>query len=354
MRSDNFSKQLIQWFEKNKRNLPWRKTRDPYKIWISEVMLQQTTVSTVIPYYKKWVRRFPTVQSLANAQLKTVLKWWQGLGYYSRARNLHKAAKVLVKDFNGKIPFMRAELQSLPGLGPYTTGAVLSIAFGQREPIVDANVRRVIMRFLALKGFANPTQDKMILHFLEQVMPRSNMSAFNQGLMELGALVCRSGQALCLQCPLRSFCKAYAKGIQEIIPRAEQKQLERKDVAVAIIKNKNKFFIQKRPSGGLLGDLWEFPGGQKEKNESLKDALAREVSEEIGAKVISSKLFFEVKHFYTRFCVYLYAFECKISPLPKSDRTHKWLSLKGLKNYPVPSGTARIVDRLSFTQRSSL
>ncbi len=346
MRSNNFSKQLIQWFEKNKRSLPWRQTRDPYKIWISEVMLQQTTVNAVIPYYKKWIRRFPTVQSLADAQLKTVLKFWQGLGYYSRARNLHKAAKILIKDFKGKIPSTRAELQALPGLGPYTAGAVLSIAFGQREPIVDANVRRVIMRILALPGLANPAQDKRIIKFLDTVMPMHSMSSFNQGLMEIGALVCRSNQALCLQCPIRVFCKAYTKGIQEIIPRVEQKRLERKDVVVAIIENKNKFFIQKRPSGGLLGDLWEFPGGQREKGESLERALYRELHEELNVIVANAKPFASVKHFYTKFSVNLHVFRCKVNPLPKEDRAHKWVLLSALKNYPVPSGTARIIEKL--------
>lgn len=346
MKSHDFSSQLIQWFKKNKRSLPWRETTDPYKIWVSEVMLQQTTVNTVIPYYKKWVRRFPTVRSLARARLKTVLKLWQGLGYYNRARNLHAASKFLVKNFDAKIPSTKEALGSLPGLGPYTVGAVLSIAFGKREAIVDANVRRVIMRILALKGFSNPAQDKKIIQFLETVMPHQDMSAFNQGLMELGALVCRSSQAFCLQCPLRIFCKAYKKGIQEIIPQVKQKQLEQKDVAVAIIKNKNKFFIQKRPSGGLLGDLWEFPGGQREKGESLKNTLAREICEEIGGNVVSSKLFIEVKHFYTKFSVSLHAFQCQVTPLPNADRNHKWVSLKDLQSYPVPSGTARIIEHL--------
>lgn len=350
MKFPSFSKRLVQWFEENKRNLPWRQTKDPYKIWVSEVMLQQTTVATVIPYYKKWIRRFPTVRSLARARLKTVLKLWQGLGYYSRARNLHTASKFLVKNFDAKIPSAKEALRSLPGLGPYTVGAVLSIAFGKREAIVDANVRRVIMRILALKGFSNPSQDKKINRFLEAVMPYDKMSAFNQGLMELGALVCRSGQALCLQCPLRIFCKAYKKGIQEIIPQVRQKQLERKDVVVAIIKNKNKFFIQKRPSGGLLGDLWEFSGGQRKKGESLQNALRREILEEIHASIISSKFLIRVKHFYTKFSVNLHAFQCQAMPLPKIGKIHKWVSLKDLHNYPVPSGTARIIEHLRYSK----
>ncbi|MCX5681152.1 MAG: A/G-specific adenine glycosylase [Candidatus Omnitrophica bacterium] len=348
MKSNNFSRRLIQWFKKNKRDLPWRRTRDPYKIWISEIMLQQTTVAAVIPYYNQWVRRFPTIQSLAKSHPQSVLKFWQGLGYYNRARNLHRASKILVKNFGAKIPENKNDLASLPGFGPYTVGAVLSIAFDQREPIVDANVRRVIMRILSLKGLAEPRHDKHIMKFLDTVMPSCNISAFNQGLMELGALVCRSGQALCLQCPLRNHCRACAQGIQERIPSTKQKYLKRRDVVVAIIKNKNKFFIQKRPPKGLLADLWEFPGGKKEKGEGLKNALIREIREEIGSDVVSSTLFLKIKHFYTQFCINLYAFRCHVVPLPKTDRWHKWVSLEAIQNYPMPSGTSKIVEKLNL------
>lgn len=347
MNSQKFSLNLIRWFDKNKRDLPWRKIADPYKILVSEIMLQQTTVATVIPYYKRWIKRFPTVKNLAAAKPKTVLKMWQGLGYYARARNLHQTSKFLVKNFDAKIPATRQELQTLPGLGPYTTGAVLSIAFGQREVIIDANVRRVIMRILALSGFADTTQDKSIKEFLNRVMPVHHMSSFNQGLMELGALICRSGQVLCLQCPIQGFCKAYKKGTQEIIPRVKEKQLEKKDVAVAIIRKGNKIFIQKRPSKGLLADLWEFPGGQREKGESVKQALCRELREELNVSVVSAKPFVRVKHLYTKFSVDLYAFYCNVTPIPKENRTQKWVTLSEFQKYPVPSGTVRIIDRLT-------
>jgi len=171
MNISSLAKKLIAWFKINQRDLPWRQTSDPYKIWVSEIMLQQTTVQTVLPYYQRWIKKFPTVHHLARAQIKTVLTYWQGLGYYQRAKNLHKSAKRIVKEFNGQVPRDRSELLRLHGFGPYTAGAVLSIAFGKKEVIIDANVRRVVMRMLAIRGDPSPIHDKRIEFFLKQVMP---------------------------------------------------------------------------------------------------------------------------------------------------------------------------------------
>jgi A/G-specific adenine glycosylase len=352
MTTSSFAKKLISWFEKNKRSLPWRQTRDPYKIWVSEIMLQQTTVNAVIPYYKRWIKRFPTIYHLAKAQRKTVLTYWQGLGYYRRAKHLHITAKIIVKDFHGKIPNNREVLRKLPGFGPYTTGAVLSIAFGEREAIIDANVRRVIMRILSIRGQANTTHDQKINRFLKTIMPQTKMSEFNQGLMELGALICQSKDVQCVKCPVRVHCKAYAKGIQELIPSTQKKKLKIKDVCVGIIHNNNRFFIQKRPSSGLLADLWEFPGGQKEKGESLIATLKREIKEELGVNVTAAKIFLKTKHFYTQFSVNLYAFTCKVEPWPKSNRIQKWVTLKAFERYPMPSGTCKIVEQLKIEHKS--
>jgi len=346
MNTSSFAQKLISWFETNKRSLPWRETRDPYKIWVSEIMLQQTTVNTVIPYYKRWIKRFPSVHHLARAQLKTVLTYWQGLGYYRRAKHLHGTAKRIVKDFNGKMPSNKEALKKFSGFGPYTVGAVLSIAFGQREAIIDANVRRVLMRILSIRGQADTTYDQKIHCFLEKVMPQEKMSEFNQGLMELGALICQSRNVQCTKCPVRVFCKAYEKGIQELIPSTQKKKLKIKNVCVGIIEKNDHFFIQRRPSGGLLADLWEFPGGQKENNESLFDALKREIKEELGVSVRQAKIFLKTKHFYTQFSVNLYAFKCKVDPLPKSSQTQKWVTLKAFERFPMPSGTCKIVERL--------
>lgn len=341
-----FARLLNTWYNKQARALPWRETRDPYKIWISEIMLQQTTVATVIPYYKRWVARFPTVEVLAKANLEDVLKLWQGLGYYQRARNLHKAALMICADFNGQIPRQPDQLKQLPGFGPYTVGAVLSIAFDRRYPIIDANVRRVIMRILARKGLANVSQDKDILVYLDQVMPQRNMRTFNQALMELGALVCRSREPLCSLCPIKSLCKAYQKGVQEIIPQTKKKVLKDVEVAVGVLKKGRKYFIQQRPVKGLLAGLWEFPGGKLEKGETPRVALKRELREEIGVEVTSMTHLMNIKHFYTQFRVHLHVFLCEAKPHPIEDEMHKFINYYEFSRYPLPSGSAKIVEKM--------
>lgn len=309
-------------------------------------MLQQTTVSAVIPYYKRWIQAFPNMKSVAKAPLQKVLKVWQGLGYYQRAKNIHKSAKILCDVHKAKIPQNAETLKKLPGFGPYTTGAVLSIAFDQRYPIIDANVRRVLMRQLAFKGRADTSQDSRILEFLNHVMPHKEMSIFNQALMELGALVCRNREPLCLNCPVRLTCKAYEKGIQEIIPTPKKVIIKDIEAVVAVIERNGRFFIQKRSSNGLLADLWEFPGGKIEKGESPRQALLREMTEEIGTTVTSAKHIMNVRHFYTRFRVNLHVWSCRLNKYPVQDKTHKWVSMRDLSKYPLPSGSARIVERL--------
>ncbi len=342
-----FSSRLLSWYKKNSRKLPWRETKDPYKIWISEVMLQQTTVKAVIPYYQKWIKEFPTVTKVANTSIEKILKQWQGLGYYSRARNLHKAADIICRDFAGQIPDNTHDLKKLPGFGPYTIGAVLSIAFNQRTPIIDANVRRVVMRLLALNGLPDNSHDKVIYEFLDIVMPQKNMSSFNQALMELGALVCRSKEVLCSICPVQSMCKAYSKGLQEIIPQVKVKKIQDVEVVIALIRNKSKFLIQQRPAKGLFADLWEFPGGKIEKEELQLDALKRELREELGIELQSAKFLFPVVQFYTQFRAKLYVWDCELQGVLNLKSHMRWANPKELKNYPMPSGSARILAKLS-------
>jgi len=309
-------------------------------------MLQQTTVNAVIPYYEKWIKVFPTVQHVARASEQKILKHWQGLGYYSRAKNIYKSAKILVETYAGEIPRDPVEIRKLPGFGPYTVGAVLSIAFDMRQPIIDANVRRVIMRVLAIEGFADTSQDNTILKYLDQVMPARNLRTFNQAMMELGALVCRNREPVCLLCPVKKGCHGYRKGIQEIIPKVKKKVLKDIEAAIGIIEHKGKYFIQKRPSKGLLADLWEFPGGKIEKGEAPAAALKREIKEELGVEVKKIKHFMNVRHFYTQYRVNLYVSFCQLETYPIQDATHKWVSLKNLTKYPMPSGSAKIVDKL--------
>jgi len=343
----------MRWYDKNKRDLPWRHTRDPYKIWVSEVMLQQTTVNAVIPYYGRWIKAFPTIHDLASAPLEKVLKQWQGLGYYNRVKNLHKASQILIREHGGALPRDPQIIRSLPGFGPYTTGSVLSIAYGVPLTIIDANVRRLVMRLLALKGIADTKQDLKVNEFLLKVLPQRGVGDFNQALMELGALVCRSKEPFCSRCPVSSYCKAYSTGKQGMIPVAKKKVIQEVKAVIAIIKKGDHYFIQKRPSKGLLADLWEFPGGKIKAGESKKHALSRELKEELGVQLKSSKYLFEVKHFYTQFKVDLFVFACTLIGGPITDAVHQWVLRKDFSKYPMPSGTSKIIEKIILLDKKN-
>lgn len=347
-----FNKKLLRWYSAHHRELPWRKSRDPYKIWVSEVMLQQTTVKTVLPYYRKWIKLFPDVVSLSRAQPQKVLKAWQGLGYYQRAKNLLRASRIIADKHQGQIPENYQDLRKLPGLGPYTAAAVLSLAFGQPYPVLDANARRVLMRLIRLRGEVSSKNDKTLLQFLKPFFPKKNPGLFNQALMELGALVCRPKNPLCLLCPLGQSCVAFKKGEQEIIPSPKKRRYQRVDAVVAVIGKDGKYLIQKRPPSGLMADLWEFPGGKRKSGETLREALRREVREELSAEVKEEKFILKVEHAYTQFLVSLHVYECRLKskPLLRKGR-HLWVSPRGLKNYPFPSGSAKIVKFLEAKEK---
>lgn len=311
-------------------------------------MLQQTTVPAVIPYYERWLKVFPDIGSLSRASLRKVLREWQGLGYYQRARNLHKAAKTIVREYGGRIPDDECTLGSLPGFGPYTTAAVLSLVYGKPQPVIDANVRRVLMRVLGLRGTAEARVDKTLRAFLETVFSKDSPGDFNQAMMELGALVCRSRNPQCLACPLRKFCRAAREGTQEIIPRPRTLGLAKIEAVVAVIEKDGRILIQKRPSRGLLADLWEFPGGKVERGESLVQALRREVREELGAEVEDVRRLTTVHHAYTRFQVTLRAYACKLRDEDfKTGPRRRWVTLDSIRRYPLPSGSVKIVDFLA-------
>lgn len=351
-RDASFRKKLRDWYKKHNRKLPWRENHDPYRIWVSEVMLQQTTVQAVLPYYRAWLKLFPDVKSLSKAPLQKVLKAWQGLGYYQRAKNLHKASKIIMDKFGGQIPQNYEELRKLPGFGPYTTAAVLSFAFNKPYPALDANVRRVLMRLIGFQSEPNAKNDNSLLQSLKSYLPLKEMSLLNQALMELGALVCRPKNPICLLCPLSEFCQAFEEGKQEVIPRPKKRNYKKIEAVVAIIKKNGKYLIQKRPPKGLLADLWEFPGGKRKAGEKLEEALHREIKEELSAETKKEKFLTRVHHAYTQFQVTLYAYECSLkNELLLNQDHHKWVTLKALRRYPVPSGSAKIIKFLEKKEK---
>ena len=257
-----FQNDLINWFKAEQRDLPWRKDQDPYKVWVSEIMLQQTRVDTVIPYFNRFIDWFPTIEDLADADEDKVLKAWEGLGYYSRVRNLHSAVKEVKEKYNGEVPNTPKEIAELKGVGPYTAGAILSIAYGIPEPAVDGNVMRVLSRVLSIwEDIAKPSSRKVFEQAVRQLISHQEPSEFNQALMELGALICTPTSPSCLLCPVREHCQAFHEGVQEELPIKTKKNKQRDvQLAAAIFSDQNgKFLIHKRPSNGLLANLWEFP-----------------------------------------------------------------------------------------------
>jgi A/G-specific adenine glycosylase len=343
---NDFPAALVKWYQNHKRNLPWRDTRDPYRIWISEVMLQQTSVQSVIPYYQKWVRRFPDITSLSRARLQTVLKFWEGLGYYQRARNLSLAAKMITSRYQGILPDSYELLIELPGFGPYTTAAVLSIAYGKPYPVIDANVRRIGMRLLKLMSVSR-NNEKKIHRFLDSEIMKTDPGQFNQAAMELGALICLPRNPACLLCPVSGCCQAYSAGVQEVIPPPKKKSCEKIEAVVGLIKNQNRYFIQQRPPTGLLAGLWEFPGGKRFRGESYKTALKREIKEETGMDVVQAEPLVTVRHAYTQFQVRLHAYACRVKAFPeKLNSGQRWVTRAQMKQYPFPSGSVKIIRHL--------
>ena len=342
---------LLAWFDKNARDLPWRRTRDPYAIWVAEIMLQQTQSDTVKPYYQKFLKRFPTVRRLAKARLDDVLKVWEGLGYYSRARNLHLAAGRIVRDFGGRVPQVRDDLLKLPGVGRYTAGAIASIAFNQDEPVVDGNVTRVLCRLFRIRQDPRSSgTQKRLWRLAEELLPSGKARLFNQAMMELGATVCLPRNPRCDECPLGRMCGAKAHGEQEKLPRrVRKKPLPRHTVVVAVIYKNGKILIDKRKPGGLLGGLWELPGGKVAKGESLKAALLREVREELGVRVRVVRPLVTVQHSYSHFSVTLHAFVCDYEsgrPRCVGCVDYKWVLPKQLDKYAFPAANTKIFAAL--------
>jgi len=349
-RKKEIQAKLLQWYKKNRRDLPWRRTKDPYAIWVSEIMLQQTQVSTVIPYYIRFLKTFPTVRHLAKADLAKVLKVWEGLGYYSRARNLHRASLIVSNHFHGKIPDQLNDLLTLPGIGRYTAGAILSIAFNEEAPILDGNVKRVLSRLFAISAAPKDNKTEQFLwHLSGSLVPKDYASSFNQGLMDLGATVCTPKAPQCSKCPLCRLCKGKILGDPERFPvTAPKKKIPHIEAVSAMIQRDRKVLLQQRPAKGLLGGLWEFPNWPMEKKKDPQELLRLKVKSEIGLKVESQELIGSFRQTFSHFKLTLNVFHC----LALNGKARgKWVLIKNLSLFPMSRIHRRIAERLDTKNR---
>jgi A/G-specific adenine glycosylase len=338
---------LLTWYERHARTLPWRvgphasgQDTDPYKVWVSEIMLQQTQVDTVIPYFLRWMERFPNLPALAAASEQEVLAVWEGLGYYSRARNLLKAARIVAAKFGGSLPAEHEILETLPGIGRYTAGAIASIAFKSDEPALDGNIRRVLARLFDVSLPArSPAGERRLWELAAENLPPGRAGDYNQALMDLGAAICTPRSPNCLLCPLSEDCQARANGVQEQRPVTQPRaRLPHLTVAAGILEKDGKVLIAQRPPEGLLGGMWEFPGGTQEAGEDLPACLRRELQEELGIGVEVTEGFGIYQHAYTHFKVTLHAFFCRLiagEPQPLEATELRWAMVSELKNFPM-------------------
>lgn len=347
-----FAENILNWYREHKRPMPWRETKDPYKIWISEIMLQQTRVDQAWPYFERFIGEFPTVFDLAKADQQKVLKAWEGLGYYSRARNLHKAAKSIVTDYDGKLPEDYDEIIKLKGIGPYTAAAITSIAFGKPNAVVDGNVIRVITRYFGIGDDIRSTRTiKQVQAHVNDLISDEHPADFNQGLMEIGSTICTPAKPNCLNCPISDGCIASKTARTDSIPfKSPAKKKPHKHIGVGIIqRNDDKVLIALRPENAMLGGLWEFPGGKQEEGESISKTVERELNEELGVEVYAFKEFMKLKHVYSHFSITLHAYLCKLisgEPKPKSSQEIRWVDINELEQFPFPKANKSLTEKL--------
>ena len=353
---DQFASDLLAWYDAHKRDLPWRRlAHDPYAVWVSEIMLQQTTVAAVISFYNKWMARFPTVQALAEAPLDDVLKHWAGLGYYARARNLHKGAQTVVAEHGGLVPSDPKTLLALPGIGRYTAGAILSIAFNQEAPIVDANVIRVLSRVHAVVGDPKTSASVQaeLWRLAEEAIPKGRAGDFNQAMMELGALVCEPGAPKCGSCPVRAECKARALGDPTAFPQytGVKKWLDVEDVSVAVRNPAGEvLLVQRSPDLSLWGGLWELPRATRQDGEALESCAARAACESVGVTVQGPAPFGTVKHVVANRRITLHGYEVELSdeaaPAAVGCARVAWVTRESLADYAVATPQVKLAELL--------
>jgi A/G-specific adenine glycosylase len=346
-----FQEKLIDWYQKNHRKLPWRDTRDPYRIWVSEVMLQQTQVKKVLAYYEKFIRRFPNVYNLSKARLQSVLKVWELMGYYARARNLHKASKLVVNLYNGQIPNNYTQIKKLPGVGEYIAAAVTSIAFSAPHPVLDGNVKRVLARLHLIDAPINKENSKKIfIKKIDEILDKRDPGKFNQAIMELGAVICKPIDPRCSVCPVSQFCLARIKTLQKKYPvRIKKAPIPRHHISVGIVQKNGKILITRRQDSGLLGGLWEFPGGKINKGENPEQACQREIFEEVMINIEISNHLKQIKHAYTHFQIVMEIFLCNYLSgriRLKSASDYRWINISDIDKYPFPGANHKFIPLL--------
>ena len=345
---------LLAWFRAGHRPMPWRETKDPYAVWISEAMLQQTRVEQAEPYFRRFVDAFPTAAALADAPLDDVLKRWEGLGYYARARNLHRAAQQVRDVHGGAVPSDYDAFRALPGVGPYTAAAVLSIAHDAPHAVLDGNVVRVLTRLFAVADDAKrPATLRHLQRLADALLPPEASGDYNQAVMELGATVCTPRAPRCAACPVATFCRALAEGQPTAYPVAAKKApVPHADVAVALLYDADgRMLVQQRPADKMLGGLWELPGGKVEPGERPEAAVVREVAEELGVVAEAEALVARVGHAYSHLRVTLHAYRCRlVSGVPTSDVPLRWTTAADRAALAFPRATHKVFDALDAAE----
>jgi len=344
---------LLDWFYENSRDLPWRNTYSPYHVWISEIMLQQTQMDRVIDYFVRWMKQLPDIASITISNEEDILKIWEGMGYYSRAKNIIRTANILMEQYNGELPSDYTHLLKLPGIGKYTAGAIMSIAYNKEYAIVDANIERVFARLFNLD---KPVKSKITHAFIWQkaseFIPKGKAREFNQALMEFGALVCIPRNPRCKICPVRDYCRSLLEKTVDKRPVANKpSQTVFIEMATGILTHKGRILIQKRKPKGVWANLWEFPGGRLEPGETPEIALVREYAEETELKIGKLEKITTVKHSYTIYRVKLHCYFCslidgKIEPVLHGAQEYRWVDSGELSNYAFPAGHRKFINHL--------
>jgi A/G-specific adenine glycosylase len=343
---------LLRWFVRHRRDLPWRRRRTPYRVWVSELLLQQTRTDQALPYFYRFMKRYPTIRHLASASRQDVLKAWEGLGYYRRARYLHEAARIIVKQRNGQWPETAREWRRLPGVGPYTAAAIASVVFGEDVAVLDGNVERVAARLLAFRAPVRSTAARRALEdALNALLPKGRAGLFNEALMELGAICCTPRKPRCGECPLASACRALRAGEPERFPiKPSRKPRPHKAVGAGlIVRRDGRLLIARRKDSSMLGGLWEFPGGKREPGESMPDCIVRELREELGIETMIGPRFTVVRHEYSHFTIELHAHWGRIRrgrPRAIHCAGFRWVRLGDLRKYPFSAADLSIVTKL--------